>query len=547
MIMERMNMKRILHQLSMWMFAITFIAVASCNDDDDGFFDDDDDIDTLDTDPEETTFTLNSVGNSNATGTITFREELSDGSVRITVITSGLEDGAYPAYIYHNNVADPGEVAITLEPIDGGTDSSQTVVSTLDDGTDITYSELTNFDGFVNVLQSDQDSTVILQADIGANRLTGETVSYHLDSTSNSEVYGTVTFHQRENNETFVEFMLNNTPEDGMHPAHIHENSVAEGGDIVVTFNPVDGATGMSRTNISTTDADVPISYDEILEFDGHINVHKSADELDVLIAQGNIGANEDEGDGGDGDLTGESSEFSFISDTDAEINGTVTFHERTDGQTRAEIILEDFPEGSHPVHIHTNTAADSGDVVYTFDNVEGPTDTLTVDIDTLDDGTSITYQEFVDFNGYIDVHQSDDDNQIIAHTDIGQNALTENTTTFNIDQLNDSGVSGTATFTERASGATLVDVDLDGAIGNHPVSIFSGTPDNPGEEFATLNTVGVTGRSATNVSEDINGNTVSFTDLTETEGHINVFQDDTEAGMETIIAQGNVGTTATD
>lgn len=332
-----------------------------------------------------------------------------------------------------------------------------------------------------------------------------------------------------------------------MHPAHIHESSVAEGGDIVVTFNPADGATGMSRTNISSTDADVPISYDEILEFDGHVNVHKSADELDVIIAQGNIGANEDEGDGGDGDLTGESSEFSFISDTDAEVNGTITFHERTDGQTRAEIILENFPEGSHPVHIHTNTAADSGDVVYTFDNVEGPTDTLTVDIDTLDDGTSITYQEFVDFNGYIDVHQSDDDNQIIAHTDIGQNALTENTTTFNIDQLNDSGVSGTATFTERASGATLVDVDLDGATGNHPVSIFSGTPDNPGEEFATLNTVGVTGRSATNVSEDINGNTVSFTDLTETEGHINVFQDDTEAGMETIIAQGNVGTTATD
>lgn len=328
-----------------------------------------------------------------------------------------------------------------------------------------------------------------------------------------------------------------------MHPAHIHENSVEEGGGIIVTFNPVDGSTGMSRTNISMTDNDIPISYEGILEYDGHVNIHKSAEELDVLIAQGNIGANAD-GDG-DGDLTGESREYTFVSNTDTEVVGTVTFHERNDGQTRAEIILEDFPEGSHPVHIHMNTAADSGDAVYTFANVEGPTDTLTVDIDSLDDGTSITYQEFLDFNGYIDVHRSDDDDEIIAHTDIGQNALTENTTTYDLSELEGSGISGTATFTERESGATLVDVNVDGATGNHPVSIYSGTPDAPGDEFATLNTVGTNGRSATNVTADNAGNTITYGDMTGLDGHINVYQDDTETGMNTIVAQGNVGANA--
>jgi hypothetical protein len=54
----------------------------------------------------------------------------------------------------------------------------------------------------------------------------------------------------------------------------------------------VDGASGMSMTNIMMLDDDTPITYEELLTFDGYINVHLSMQELATIVAQGNIGSN---------------------------------------------------------------------------------------------------------------------------------------------------------------------------------------------------------------------------------------------------------------
>ena len=77
-----------------------------------------------------------------------------------------------------------------------------------------------------------------------------------------------------------------------MHPAHIHENTAAQGGGIIFTFNPVNGTTGMSMTNVSALDDDTAFGYEEVLEVNGYINVHLSAEALEIIVAQGNIGAN---------------------------------------------------------------------------------------------------------------------------------------------------------------------------------------------------------------------------------------------------------------
>ena len=84
-----------------------------------------------------------------------------------------------------------------------------------------------------------------------------------------------------------------NTPAGGMHPAHIHNNDIATGGGIAFTFNVVDGDTGMSMTQVEALDDSTPITYDEILTFNGYINVHLSATQLATIVAQGNIGSNE--------------------------------------------------------------------------------------------------------------------------------------------------------------------------------------------------------------------------------------------------------------
>jgi len=44
---------------------------------------------------------------------------------------------------------------------------------------------------------------------------------------------------------------------------------------------------------VEMLDDETPFSYQDVLEVDGYINVHLSADDLATLVAQSNIGSNE--------------------------------------------------------------------------------------------------------------------------------------------------------------------------------------------------------------------------------------------------------------
>lgn len=277
-------------------FALMMIAgFTSCDSDDDG-------VDNPPFEGETKEYTLNEMGDSGVTGTVTFIEN-EDGSSTVEFELDGTEDGdMHPAHILYGNAAEGGEIAIPFEPIDGDTGTSTTEVSELEDGTEITYEELVDFDGYINVyLSEDELETIVAQTDIGENSLTGEAVTYDLNEVDFTGVSGTAKFEERENGETLVTLMLEGTEEENMHPAHIHAGSVEDApGAIVITFNPVNGTTGISVTNISMTDDSEEedgeeVTYENLLQYDGYINVHASADDLETLAAQGNIGANASE------------------------------------------------------------------------------------------------------------------------------------------------------------------------------------------------------------------------------------------------------------
>ena len=61
---------------------------------------------------------------------------------------------------------------------------------------------------------------------------------------------------------------------------------------ILLSFTPVDGNTGLSVTNISTFDDGSPFNFSSITDLDAYINVHLSANDLGIILAQGNIGSN---------------------------------------------------------------------------------------------------------------------------------------------------------------------------------------------------------------------------------------------------------------
>lgn len=362
------------------------------------------------------TYALNSVSDHDISGEVTFHE-LSDGTTSVEIeLTGTSSDQTYPAHIHFNSVAEGGDIAVTLTSVDGNTGESTTIVTEADDESALSYDELIEFDGHVNVhLSPDDLQTLVAAGDIGANELTGESVQYDLHSVSDPDIQGTATLYERASGETLVTLDLENTSSDGIHPAHIHINTAAEGGDIAVTLNSVNGETGMSITHVGEFDDGEAVTYDELIDYDGYINVHLSADNLGTLIAQGDIGQNA---------LTGESEVYDLTAVDVPGVTGTATFYQRMNDETLVVLDLTGTTfTGDHPAHIHVGSVAEApGDIAITLSNVSNMGVSRT-NITQKDDGEAIVYNDLINYDGYINVHVSADDlATLVAQGDVGAN-----------------------------------------------------------------------------------------------------------------------------
>ncbi|WP_245224702.1 hypothetical protein [Pseudozobellia sp. WGM2] len=361
-------------------------------------------------------YELGSVDDPEISGTAKFITFSNDSTVVELDLENTADGNMYPAHIHFNTAAEGGDIAVDLESVDGADGTSSTHVTVLNEGTAITYEELIAYDGYINVHLSLADlGTLVAQGDIGQNELTGTSKEYTLDSVDDENIDGTAAFYERVNGEALAVIALNNTPAEGMHPGHIHQNTAAEGGDIAFTFNPVNGDTGISKTNVAALDDETLFGYAEVLNYDGYINIHLSTEELGVLIAQGDVGQNE---------LSGESKEYALDSVDFPEIDGTVTFLERINGEALAVIMLNGTADGGvHPGHIHANSAAEGGDILFTFNSVVGATGMSKTNIASLDDDTVFGYDNILTVDGYINIHLSADNlGSLIAQGDIGAN-----------------------------------------------------------------------------------------------------------------------------
>lgn len=239
-------------------------------------------------------YALNSVSNPTVSGTVTLAKR-NDNATVVTLQLSGTSAGAsHPAHIHANTAAEGGAIVLDLTNVDGATGRSETIVTKRKDGSDITYEQLLTIEGFINVHESAANlATIIAQGDIGKNELTSTSKTYTLNSVSNNAVNGTAKFTKRASGETLVSIALTGTTSGVNSPAHIHLNTSAQGGAIAIDLTPVMGANGKSETSVSKLDNGTAITYDELLSFNGHLNVHQDANNLAILIAQGNIGAND--------------------------------------------------------------------------------------------------------------------------------------------------------------------------------------------------------------------------------------------------------------
>jgi len=391
-----------------WLVLLAFAAftLTSCDKDDD----------EDNTTGNSFSYDLDEVSGSDVDGDIEFTE-LTDGTIQAVISLDDTNDGdSHPAHVHMNSAALGGDILISLTPVAGATGNSVTIFDKDDNGNGITFSQIDNLDAYVNIHKSVTELDVIIsQGDIGSNLLTGESVSYDLDERAVDGISGEVTFSERKNGNALAEIDLDGTPDGGVHPAHIHMNSAAESGGILLSLTPVDGSSGKSLTEIRAADDGSPFDYNDVLTANAYVNVHLSATELATIVAQGDIGSNE---------LTGESESFDLDEKDVPGISGEITFEERKDGSILATIELDGTPDGGmHPAHIHTNDAATGGPIAISFNPVDGTTGTSVTSIRTLDDGSAINYQALEIIDGYVNVHLSAAELMtIVAQGNIGIN-----------------------------------------------------------------------------------------------------------------------------
>lgn len=224
-------------------------------------------------------------------------------------------------------------------------------------------------------------------------------------------VTGTVTIAEKSSGstESVVTISLKGAPA-GTHPAHIHINSAIETGAIAYSLNSVDAA-GESTTTL-------PVTYALLTNFDGYINIHLDAVSLNTIIAQCDIGGNL---------ITGSKQSYTLSQDSGTGISGSAKFEKRKNGNTLVTIDLTTggvLPPGFYPAHINLGSISTVGTPIKTktLNPVDGIIRSSITNIRTLDDGSPVSYDNWLVYDGFMTIHDAADTTNVIAKGDIGSN-----------------------------------------------------------------------------------------------------------------------------
>jgi hypothetical protein len=235
-------------------------------------------------------YELNPVSDQIIDGHVKIRER-NDGSTQLELVLNNLDsDGTYPAYIHFNNALEGGGVALTLTPVDGHSQSSVTEIRTLDSGRTITFHELRQFDGHLNIQLGDDTGMTVAQADIGMNALTGRFQQFNLYEGDVQGVSGIFTIEERESGFSLITINIDGSIPGKLHPVTLNFGSMFHKSGRAVTLSPIEGTSGIGQTHLEQLDGDLVAPYEAMVDFQGFVRIHLGPGiEMNTILAQGNI------------------------------------------------------------------------------------------------------------------------------------------------------------------------------------------------------------------------------------------------------------------
>lgn len=364
-----------------------------------------------------TSYHLFSVSDPNISGAATLYERKSGATLVAVRMENLVANASHPSHIHNNTAFQSGTIIINLANVSGATGSGLTHVEKKNDGTAVTYQDLTVIDGYIAVHKSASEiSTLVGQGDIGKNAFTGREREYVLAAQSNPAISGTALFQERADNSTFVTISMQGTQPGKTHPAHIHQNSAAETGSIIIDFNNVIGGSGKSFTNLKQNNAGNVVTYDDLLSINGYINVHLGESELSTLIGQADIGQNA---------LTGEQVVYQLSEVNGSGITGKLSLFERENGFSLAIVEMEgSLTENSYSTVIYKGSASATSPAQLVVLRSIGADRIGKNTIKTDKDGNSLTYTALIGADAHIRVLKNSLDlSTTVASANIGANS----------------------------------------------------------------------------------------------------------------------------
>lgn len=159
------------------------------------------------------------------------------------------------------------------------------------------------------------------------------------------------------------------------------------------------------------------MTYSQLVAFAGSIKVFKSSSEPGVILALGDIGGNV---------ITATNKTYVLGKIGIYGVAGTALFEKRENGNTLVTISLTGTISGDYypgTINLGSIASVGGGPVVKVLNSVNGTTGKSYTNIQKLDSGTDIIYDNWLVYDGYINIYQGPVKlSNVICNGNIGSN-----------------------------------------------------------------------------------------------------------------------------
>jgi hypothetical protein len=144
---------------------------------------------------------------------------------------------------------------------------------------------------------------VLIIAGLGAcseeepDRYSGRQLAYELFKSSDYDYNGTLIVKELQNGKLEFEIQLQGAKSSAEYnyPAHLHFGGYDQANaPMAFMLNPVSSKSLLSQTVLGTLSDGTKLTYDQLINFDGHVKIHLADEgpDYEVILVAGNIGAN---------------------------------------------------------------------------------------------------------------------------------------------------------------------------------------------------------------------------------------------------------------